>query len=190
MRLKAAMIAALSYHPALLVLDEPFSGLDVSIREELTEGMLELAEQAGWTLFLSSHDLEDIENLVDYVGFIDKGKLLFSEDLEQLNKRFREVEITVPARRAFRQPGRKTGSCLKLPETSSVTSTAGTAKVKARRKPGRPSPSGTPIPVAYVFALHIHHACMQSEGFCGRRRLIWPSFCILSKRTCALCGSC
>jgi len=96
MRLKAAMIAALAYHPSLLVLDEPFSGLDVAVRDELVEGMLELSEQAGWTLFISSHDLQEIENLVDHVGFIDNGRLLFSEGLEQLQARFREVEVTLP----------------------------------------------------------------------------------------------
>jgi ABC-2 type transport system ATP-binding protein len=96
MRLKAAMIAALAYRPSLLVLDEPFSGLDVSVREELVEGMLELSEQSEWTLFISSHDLEDIENLVDHIGFIDKGKLLLSDSLEQLQSRFREVEVTLP----------------------------------------------------------------------------------------------
>jgi ABC-2 type transport system ATP-binding protein len=96
MRLKAAMLAALPYHPTLLVMDEPFSGLDVTVREELIEGMLELSEQSGWTLFISSQDLEEIENIVDHVGFIDQGKLLFSEDLEQLQARFREVEITLP----------------------------------------------------------------------------------------------
>jgi ABC-2 type transport system ATP-binding protein len=101
MRLKAAMIAALAYRPSLLVMDEPFSGLDVSVREELTEGMLELAEQAGWTLFISSHDLEDIESLVDHVGFIDKGTLLFSEGLEQLQERFREMEVTLPGAQSF-----------------------------------------------------------------------------------------
>jgi len=96
MRLKASMIISLAYRPSLLVLDEPFSGLDVAVRDELVEGMLELSEQAGWTLFISSHDLQEIENLVDRVGFIDKGRLLFSEDLEQLQARFREVEVTLP----------------------------------------------------------------------------------------------
>ena len=96
MRLKAAMVSALAYHPELLVLDEPFGGLDVSVREELIEGMLELAEQTGWTLFISSHDLAEIENLVDYIGFLYKGRLLLSQNLEQLHERFREVEITLP----------------------------------------------------------------------------------------------
>lgn len=89
MRLKTAMAASLAYHPTLLVLDEPFSGLDVAVREELVEGMLELAGQSEWTLFVSSHDLEDIENLVDQVGFINQGRLLFSEDLDSLTSSFR-----------------------------------------------------------------------------------------------------
>jgi ABC-2 type transport system ATP-binding protein len=101
MRLKAAMITALAYHPSLLVLDEPFSGLDVSVREELTEGMLELSEQSDWTLFISSHDLEDIENLVDHIGFIAKGRLLLSDSLEQLQSRFHEVEVTLPNAQAI-----------------------------------------------------------------------------------------
>jgi ABC-2 type transport system ATP-binding protein len=104
MRLKAVMLAALPYNPSLLVMDEPFSGLDVMVRDELIEGMLELSEQSGWTLFISSQDLEEIENIVDHVGFIDRGRLLFSEDLEQLQGRFREVEITLPGAQQIPTP--------------------------------------------------------------------------------------
>ncbi len=96
MRQKAAMVTALAFHPRLLVLDEPFGGLDVAVREELIHGMLELAGQDEWTLFICSHELEDIENLVDTVGFIDGGRLLLSEELEQLQARFREIEVTLP----------------------------------------------------------------------------------------------
>jgi len=115
MCLKAALLAALPYHPSLLVLDEPFSGLDVAVREELIEGMLELSEQSGWTLFISSQDLEEIENIVDHIGFIDHGKLLFSEDLEQLQDRFREVEITLPSVQQIPTPWPQTWS---VPESS------------------------------------------------------------------------
>lgn len=97
MQQKTAMVTALAFHPSLLVLDEPFSGLDVAVREELVQGMLELAGEDEWTLFISSHDLEDIENLVDMVGFINQGTLLLSEDLELLQARFREIEITLPS---------------------------------------------------------------------------------------------
>jgi ABC-2 type transport system ATP-binding protein len=94
MRMKTAMIAGLAYHPRLLILDEPFTGLDVAVRADLIEGMLELAEQGDWTLFISSHDLEDIESLVDWIGFLDQGDLQFSEESEKLQARFREIEIT------------------------------------------------------------------------------------------------
>jgi ABC-2 type transport system ATP-binding protein len=97
MKLKAAMVTALSFHPRLLVLDEPFSGLDVAVRDEMVRGMLELADQEEWTLFVSSHDLEEIENLVDRVGFLDEGRLVLSEELEHLRAHFCEAEITLPA---------------------------------------------------------------------------------------------
>jgi len=97
MKLKVAMVTALAFHPRLLILDEPFSGLDVVVRDELVRGMLELAEQDEWTLFISSHDLEEIENLVDYVGFLNEGKMLLSEELDQLRSRFCEIEVTLPA---------------------------------------------------------------------------------------------
>jgi ABC-2 type transport system ATP-binding protein len=97
MKLKAAMVTALSFHPRLLVLDEPFSGLDVAVRDEMVRGMLELAEQDEWTLFVSSHDLEEIENLVDRVGFLNEGRLVLSEELEHLRARFCDVEITLSA---------------------------------------------------------------------------------------------
>ena len=67
------------------------------VRDELVRGMLELAEQDEWTLFISSHDLEEIENLVDYVGFLNEGKMLLSEELDQLRSRFCEIEVTLPA---------------------------------------------------------------------------------------------
>ncbi|MBZ5498863.1 MAG: ABC transporter ATP-binding protein [Acidobacteriia bacterium] len=96
MKLKAAMVTALSFHPRLLVLDEPFGGLDAAVRDELVRGMLELADQDEWTLFISSHDLEDIENLVDYIGFLNNGRLILSEELDRLRGRHCEVEVTLP----------------------------------------------------------------------------------------------
>jgi len=55
MRMKATLASSLAYRPRLVVLDEPFSGLDPLVRDELIEGMLERAEEA--TIFISSHDL-------------------------------------------------------------------------------------------------------------------------------------
>jgi ABC-2 type transport system ATP-binding protein len=93
MRMKAAFTSALAYRPTLIVLDEPFSGLDPLVRDELIEGLLERAPET--TIFLSSHDLAEIETFCTHVGFLERGCLLFSEEMSVLSGRFREVSVTL-----------------------------------------------------------------------------------------------
>jgi|HubBroStandDraft_6_1064221.scaffolds.fasta_scaffold122654_2 ABC-2 type transport system ATP-binding protein len=92
-RMKAAFASSLAYRPSLIVLDEPFSGLDPLVRDELIEGLLERAPET--TIFLSSHDLAEIESFSSHVGFLEQGKLLFSEVLTELTDRFRDVTVTL-----------------------------------------------------------------------------------------------
>ena len=94
MKMKAALASALAYRPALIVLDEPFSGLDPLVRDELIESLLERAPET--TILLSSHDLSEIESFASHVGYLEQGRLLFSEEMASLSARFREVEITLP----------------------------------------------------------------------------------------------
>ena len=93
MRMKAALASALAYRPKLIVLDEPFGGLDPLVRDELIEGLLDRAMDA--TIFLSSHDLAEIENMASHVGYLEGGRLRLSEDMAALSGRFREVELTL-----------------------------------------------------------------------------------------------
>jgi ABC-2 type transport system ATP-binding protein len=93
MRMKAALASSLAYHPKLIVLDEPFGGLDPLVRDQLIEGLLERAMEA--TIFISSHDLSEIESLASHVGYLDQGRLRISEEMTGLTDRFREVEITL-----------------------------------------------------------------------------------------------
>jgi len=92
MKMKLALAGALAFHPRLIVLDEPFGGLDPLVRDQLIEGLLERATES--TVFLSSHDLAEIESFASHVGYLESGKLLFSEDMTSLSTRFREVELT------------------------------------------------------------------------------------------------
>ena len=92
MRMKAALAGSLAYHPKLIVLDEPFTGLDPLVRDELIQGLLDRAEES--TIFVSSHDLAEIESFASHVGYLEEGKLRFSEELANLVERFREVEVT------------------------------------------------------------------------------------------------
>ena len=93
MRMKAALLSSLVYRPKLVVLDEPFSGLDPLVRDEFIRGMLELTEQEGWTVFISSHDIDEVERLCDTIAVIDEGRLRLNESVDELQSRFRRVEL-------------------------------------------------------------------------------------------------
>jgi ABC-2 type transport system ATP-binding protein len=93
MKMKAALASSLAYRPRLIVLDEPFSGLDPLVRDELIEGLLESASES--TILISSHDLAEIESFASHVGYLDRGRLQFSEEMTALSGRFREVKVTL-----------------------------------------------------------------------------------------------
>jgi ABC-2 type transport system ATP-binding protein len=93
MRMKAALASALAYRPSLIVLDEPFSGLDALVRDELIGSMLECATES--TVFISSHDLAEIESFASHVGYLEEGRLRFSQEMTELAGRFRDVEFTL-----------------------------------------------------------------------------------------------
>jgi len=93
MQMKASLASSLAYHPKLLVLDEPFSGLDPLTREELIEALLECGPETS--IVVSSHDLADIESFASHIGYLDKGRLEFGEELTSLSARFREIEVTL-----------------------------------------------------------------------------------------------
>ena len=96
MRVKAALVTALAYRPRLLVLDEPFSGLDPVVRDDLIHGVLERAGEERWSVLISSHDLDEVERLVDTVAFLDAGRIVLCEPMTTLQDRFRRVEVTLP----------------------------------------------------------------------------------------------
>lgn len=93
MRIKAALAASLAYRPRLIVLDEPFGGLDVLVREQLIESVLERTPEA--TVFLASHDLAEIESFASHIAYLNEGRLEFVEEIGALAGRFREVEVTL-----------------------------------------------------------------------------------------------
>ncbi len=92
-RMKAALLSSLAYRPELLVLDEPFSGLDPLVRDEFISGVLELTEQGRWTVFVSSQDIDEVERLADWIGIINSGRLYLSEPVASLQARFRQIEL-------------------------------------------------------------------------------------------------
>lgn len=102
MRMKLLLVAALAYRPKLLVLDEPLSGLDTLVRDEVVNGLLQQA--ADTTILISSHELAEIESFTTHVAFMQDGRLLLQESIETLQARFREVAVTLAAVKELPQP--------------------------------------------------------------------------------------
>ena len=92
-RMKLALASSLAYRPRLLLMDEPFSALDSLTRDELIEGLLANTENSS--ILICSHDLMEVETFASHIGYLEHGRLQFSEDTTQLVERFREVEITL-----------------------------------------------------------------------------------------------
>jgi ABC-2 type transport system ATP-binding protein len=95
MRMKVALASSLAYRPRLIVMDEPFSGLDPLVRDELIECILHQAGEA--TVLISSHDLAEIETFATHIGYLEAGQLRFSEELRSLASRFRQIELALAA---------------------------------------------------------------------------------------------
>jgi ABC-2 type transport system ATP-binding protein len=95
---KLGVIQAFMHRPALLILDEPTQGLDPIMQQRFHELVLETRE-AGQTVFLSSHDLPEVERVCDRVGIIRDGRLITVEDIGSLKTRAArvlEIHFTAP----------------------------------------------------------------------------------------------
>jgi ABC-2 type transport system ATP-binding protein len=94
MKMKAALLVSLAPKPSVLLLDEPFSGLDPLVREELISGLLAWSEQEKWSVLITSHDLDEVERLADHLAMLNDGKLDLHESVDSLQTRFRSVRGT------------------------------------------------------------------------------------------------
>ncbi len=95
MRMKVLLIGALAYRPKLLVLDEPLSGLDPLVRDEVVSGLLQQAQDT--TIVISSHELTEIESFTTHVAFMEGGRLVLQDAIETLHDRFRTVTVRLSA---------------------------------------------------------------------------------------------
>jgi ABC-2 type transport system ATP-binding protein len=122
MTMKAALLSSLAYRPKLLVLDEPFSGLDPLVRDEFIRGVLEVSALGEWTVLVSSHDIEEVERLADHIAILEAGRLQLSEKTESLQSRFRRVEVTGAPATATPAPGwmewQRAGALTRFVETA------------------------------------------------------------------------
>jgi ABC-2 type transport system ATP-binding protein len=91
---KAALAVALASRPRLLILDDPTSGLDALVRREFMEGIVNLVQETGSTVFFSSHIIDDVERVADWVGILHEGRLIVQSRLEELKGSVKRVVAT------------------------------------------------------------------------------------------------
>jgi len=94
MKRRVLIAKALSHEPDILFLDEPTAGVDVSLRREMWKLVTGL-RQRGTTIILTTHYIEEAEEMADRVGVIDKGKLLLVDEKNALMKQLGKRELTL-----------------------------------------------------------------------------------------------
>jgi len=92
-RTKLCLLMALAQGAELLILDEPTSGLDPVVMDALLKVLIEDYAGEGRTIFLSSHNLAEVEKVADWVGIIHNGKLLLEASLEDIRADYRRVTV-------------------------------------------------------------------------------------------------
>lgn len=83
-RARAGLLVALAHRPALLVLDEPSSGLDPVVRQDILTAIIRTVADEGRTVLFSSHLLAEVERVADQVAMVRNGRLLFSGPLDEI----------------------------------------------------------------------------------------------------------
>lgn len=87
-RMRADLAAALIHNPKIIYLDEPTIGLDVVVKESVRKAIKNINEKYGTTIILTTHDLNDIEELCNRIIIIDKGKKIYDGELEGVKEQF------------------------------------------------------------------------------------------------------
>jgi ABC-2 type transport system ATP-binding protein len=95
---KAAILVALAARPEVLLLDEPAANFDpIARREFVSELASVLSEDGGCTILFSTHIISDIERIAEHVGIMDRGKLVTSARLEELQSTTKRVQVVFDA---------------------------------------------------------------------------------------------
>jgi ABC-2 type transport system ATP-binding protein len=94
-RVKAALLLMLARRPKLLILDEPTTGLDPVARHEILNELMDVLLEGDRSILFSSHNTQDIEQLSDQITFVDKGKIIASQDKESYIETWRRIRLSI-----------------------------------------------------------------------------------------------
>jgi ABC-2 type transport system ATP-binding protein len=93
MRSKLMLLLAIARGAKLLILDEPTDGLDPAALEEVLRELVMISATEGITIFFSSHQLAEVEQIVDHVAIVEAGRVVVGDSLDDLKARYRRLHI-------------------------------------------------------------------------------------------------
>lgn len=93
MKMRLSIMLNLSIMPEILVLDEPTNGLDPIVKRQFLNILLEDAAERGTTIFISSHNLSELERICDSIAILNKGEIKYSNSIENMKKSIRKIQV-------------------------------------------------------------------------------------------------
>jgi ABC-2 type transport system ATP-binding protein len=153
MRTKLSLLLAFCRGAELLVLDEPTAGLDPAVTEEVLQALVTHVAGEEMTVFFSSHQIAEVDQIADRIAIIDRGRVVVAGALEDLREHYRRIQLVFDRdapEPAFRAPGvervRRKGRVL------TVLSSAGTATLlEEARALGPTSVDVVPVTLKEIF---------------------------------------
>jgi len=155
-RVKAALLLALARRPLLLVLDEPTTGLDPVARQEVLAELMAVLTDEDRTILFSSHNTSDVEQISDQITFIDRGRIIASDDKEKFLDRWRRLRLVLsPEADLPSLPGVvEVGGSERLPVL--VTNRFDPAMVSACNDAGATVQAVDPMTLEEIFVANVH----------------------------------
>ncbi|WP_226657584.1 ABC transporter ATP-binding protein [Pseudalkalibacillus hwajinpoensis] len=98
---QVVFILSLSVKPNVLILDEPFDGLDAVVRKKVRSLIIQDVAERDMSVLLSSHNLREVEEICDHVGILHQGEVLLERDLDELKEDVHKVQV------AFKDSGER-----------------------------------------------------------------------------------
>jgi ABC-2 type transport system ATP-binding protein len=152
-RTKLALLLALCRGAELLILDEPTSGLDPAMTEEVLQALVAHVASEEMTVFFSSHQISEVDQIADHVAIVDRGRIVVAGELDDLRQQYRRIQFVFAddaPQPAFRAPGvervRREGRVL------TVLSSAGAERIVAEARALNPvSVDSSPVTLKEIF---------------------------------------
>ena len=158
MRSKLMLLLAIARGADLLILDEPMEGLDPAASEDVLAALTALAAAEGTTIFFSSHQIADVEQIADHVCIVDKGRAMVSGALDDLKATYQRLHVVFEHEAPDRvsMGGRRRARCGRRGECS-PSWPAGTSKPCCNRFDRFPGASVERFPVTLkeIFLEHV-----------------------------------